>query len=93
MIGVGPRSLPGAVVVKVLIPLGDAATINAQAPDALALQEVGDPDALDDLEGLLDGNWHRRVSSYPDARHIRVAWLARLAITEPDEIVKFPPGL
>ena len=36
---------------------GLAATINEQAPDALALQEVGDLDALDDLVQQLQGAW------------------------------------
>jgi hypothetical protein len=40
---------------------GLAAMINAQALDALSLQEVGSPAALDDLVDLLDGDCHRRV--------------------------------
>jgi len=52
---------------------GLAATINGQVPDALSLQEIGDPGALDDLVGKLSGTWHRRVSKQPDQRHIRVA--------------------
>jgi len=70
---------------------GLAATINGQAPDALALQEIGDPAALDDLVKSLTGTWHRRVSAHPDQRHIRVAWLARRAISEPADIIDFPP--
>jgi endonuclease/exonuclease/phosphatase family metal-dependent hydrolase len=72
---------------------GLASTINAQAPDALALQEIGDPEALDDLVQHLQGTWHRRVSNHPDARHIRVGWLARRAITQPEDIFNFPPHL
>jgi endonuclease/exonuclease/phosphatase family metal-dependent hydrolase len=73
---------------------GLAATINAQAPDALSLQEIGDPKALDDLVGRLNGGaWHRRVSQHPDRRHIRVAWLTRRAITGSDEILLFPAPL
>lgn len=34
---------------------GLAAVINAEAPHALGLQEIGDPDALDDLEPRLQG--------------------------------------
>src|SRR2546428_2534148 len=55
---------------------GLAATINGQAPDVLAVQEIGDPDALADLVGLLDGTWHQRLSDHPDHRGIRVAWLS-----------------
>jgi endonuclease/exonuclease/phosphatase family metal-dependent hydrolase len=73
---------------------GLAATINGQAPDALSLQEIGDPAALDDLVAQLQGGpWHRRVSKHPDSRHIRVAWLARRAITEPEDIFDFPAHL
>jgi endonuclease/exonuclease/phosphatase family metal-dependent hydrolase len=63
------------------------------APHALALQEVGDPRALDDLVNRLDGTWHQRVSQNEDGRGIRVAWLSPLDITDPDEVVSFPPPL
>jgi endonuclease/exonuclease/phosphatase family metal-dependent hydrolase len=74
---------------------GLAAMINAQAPDALALQEIGDPDALDDLVQKLQGNWHKQVSIHPDDPHhpIRVAWLSRNAITDHEDIFDFPPHL
>ncbi|HSR22012.1 MAG TPA: endonuclease/exonuclease/phosphatase family protein [Candidatus Eisenbacteria bacterium] len=72
---------------------GLATTINAQAPDVLALQEVGDPDALGDLVDLLDGDWNRQLSSHPDGRGIRVVWLARPDITDADDIVTFPAHL
>jgi thiamine phosphate synthase YjbQ (UPF0047 family) len=41
---------------------GLAETINSQAPDALSVQEIGDPAALADLVALLNGAWHQRVS-------------------------------
>jgi endonuclease/exonuclease/phosphatase family metal-dependent hydrolase len=72
---------------------GLAATINAQAPDALSVQEVGDPAALDDLVALLDGTWHQRVSQHPDQRHIRVAWLTPHDITASEDILEFPDHL
>jgi endonuclease/exonuclease/phosphatase family metal-dependent hydrolase len=72
---------------------GLAGTINAQAPDALSLQEVGDPAALDDLVQLLTGTWHRRVSQHPDQRHIRVAWLSQRDISDGEDILAFPAGL
>jgi hypothetical protein len=72
---------------------GLAAIINAQAPDALAVQEVGDPAALDDLEALLSGTWRRRVSDHPDHRQIRVAWLCKPDITASENIVAFPAPL
>jgi endonuclease/exonuclease/phosphatase family metal-dependent hydrolase len=76
---------------------GLAATINAQAPDVLALQEVGDPAALIDLVARLNGNWHRRVSQHFEPHHaIRVAWLSQRQITDHHEIIDFPsllPGV
>ncbi len=59
----------------------------------MALQEIGDPAALDDLVERLTGTWHSRVSKHPDPRGIRVAWLARDAITEPEDIFDFPAHL
>ena len=72
---------------------GLAAMIDAQAPDVVALQEVGDPEALDDLIGFLDGAWQRRLSAIPDRRQIRVAWLSRHPITGSEDIDVFPPHL
>jgi hypothetical protein len=40
---------------------GLASVINAHTPDALALQEIRNPAALDDLIGLLKGGWQRQV--------------------------------
>jgi hypothetical protein len=72
---------------------GLAQAINDQAPDAVATQEVGDPAALDDLVGLLNGSRHRQVSTHPDGRGIRVAWLTTRPISDPAEIVDFPAPL
>lgn len=72
---------------------GLARVINEQAPDALAVQEVGDPAALDDLEARLHGAWHRRVSQHPDPRGIRVVWLSPRTIADPEDIVAFPQPL
>lgn len=33
---------------------------------------------------------HQHISTHPDQRHIRVAWLAPHAISDPEEIVSFP---
>jgi endonuclease/exonuclease/phosphatase family metal-dependent hydrolase len=67
-----------------------AAVIIAQDPDVVSLQEIGDPDALNDLIDAIGGAWGRRVSAHPDARGIRVAWLAKPAITASVELVDFP---
>lgn len=72
---------------------GLASTITDEAPDALAVQEIGDPAALDDLVQRLTGTWHRRVSAHPDRRGIRVAWLARQTITGSEDIFEFPAPL
>ena len=47
-----------------------AATITGLAPDVLAVQEIGDPDALADLIKRLDGMWHSELAD-PDGRGIR----------------------
>jgi hypothetical protein len=72
---------------------GLARVINEQAPDALAVQEIGDPAALDDLIGLLAGTWQRQLSTPPDGRGIRVGWLTRRPISDPAEVLDFPPPL
>lgn len=60
-----------------------AEVIRALAPDLLGVQEVGDPDALDDLLGVVGGTWHTALSEHPDGRGIRVGVIAK----EPLEIV------
>jgi endonuclease/exonuclease/phosphatase family metal-dependent hydrolase len=72
---------------------GLAATIDEESPDALAVQEVGDEKALDDLLKLLTGAWNKQVSQHPDKRGIRVAWLSRRKMTSTAEIYAFPKEL
>ena len=68
--------------------------IDAAAPDVLALQEVGDPRALDDLVALLDGSWDVATSTVFQRGHpIRVAVVSRLPIREVDQISAFPQRL
>jgi hypothetical protein len=38
------------------------AVIDELAPDVLAVQEVGEPAALDELVATLDGQWHTALS-------------------------------
>ena len=45
--------------------------IIATAPDVLAVQEVGDMEALSDLAALAGGGWHCQTAA-PDGRGIRV---------------------
>ena len=42
-----------------------ATTITSMNPDVLAVQEVGEPEALADLVGELDGQWHTELAE-PD---------------------------
>ena len=72
---------------------GLAGTIGEIAPDALALQEVGEPEALDDLRERLDGAWESRLSEFPDERGIRVGFLLRSAPTGVEELREFPEQL
>ena len=53
-----------------------AAVITELDPTLLGVQEVGDPQALEDLAGLLDGDWHLALSEHPDERGIRVGFLS-----------------
>jgi endonuclease/exonuclease/phosphatase family metal-dependent hydrolase len=70
-----------------------AATIEAIGPDVLAVQEVGDPAALDELTGRIGGTWHVALSEQPDDRGIRVGFLSRAAIERVDAFRRFPDGL
>jgi endonuclease/exonuclease/phosphatase family metal-dependent hydrolase len=70
-----------------------AATIASLAPDVIALQEVGDAEALDDLRAELTGTWHQVVSPDADRRGIRVAFLSRLDLDGVERVRAFPPGV
>jgi hypothetical protein len=73
---------------------GLARVIDAIGPDVLAVEEVGDPDALSDLVDLLDGDWHVDTSSVFEEHHpIRVGFLSRVEITDAHDISAFAPGL
>ncbi|ETK37334.1 endonuclease/exonuclease/phosphatase family protein [Microbispora sp. ATCC PTA-5024] len=68
-------------------------TITQIAPDVLGVEEVGDPEALNDLAALLDGDWHVALSAHPDVRGIRVGVLSRLPVTVLEDVSGFPPPL
>lgn len=70
-----------------------AATITRLAPDVLAVQEVGQPEALADLVAVLDGPWTVVLSEHPDARGIRVGFLTTLDPVSTAQVVDFPAGL
>lgn len=68
-----------------------ATVILALAPDVLALQEIGSPEAFNDLIDLLQNNYpNAQLSTRPDDRGIRVGFLSKLAIKAHEEIINFP---
>jgi endonuclease/exonuclease/phosphatase family metal-dependent hydrolase len=73
---------------------GLAATIEKMAPDLLGVEEVGSPDALNDLVALLSGEWHVELSKHFDAhRPIRVGFLSRKPLTVIEDLSAFPNQL
>lgn len=63
-------------------------------PAVLAVQEVGDPDALTDLTNLVGCNWHCETAKVePGQRPIRVGYMSRPPVTDVQEITLFPPKL
>jgi hypothetical protein len=69
------------------------ATIETIAPDIVAVQEVGQPEALEDLRAALGGDWQAVASQHPDGRAIRVGFLSTLPFGEHEDVVAFPDGL
>ena len=70
-----------------------ADTIGRLQPDVIGLQEVGGEEPLLDLQEAAGAGYaHRRLSAFPDARGIRVAFLSRRPLIEHEDIVDFPPG-
>lgn len=73
---------------------GLATTVNDTGVDVLAVQEVGDPDALTDLAGLLHGDWHHVTSRHFEKAHaIRVGFLSRLPMEVIADVADFPAEL
>lgn len=74
-----------------------AATITGLDLDVLALQEVGDPAALDDLVQRLaaagGGTYAGELSNAPDDRGIRVGVLSRFPVMGRAEVVDLPAPL
>ena len=71
---------------------GLAGVIADLQPDVLAVQEVGDPAALADLSGRLDGDWETALAD-PDSRGIRVGFLSRPDLTGVEQVRDFPDGI
>ncbi len=70
-----------------------AQVIDELAPDVLALQEVGQPEALADLVLRLEGDCEVALSRFPDDRGIRTAFLSRTPPTDVTDVRELPPRL
>ncbi|MEV7137851.1 endonuclease/exonuclease/phosphatase family protein [Streptomyces tauricus] len=70
-----------------------AGVVRELDPTLLGVQEVGDPAALEDLAGMLDGDWHIVLSAHPDSRGIRVGFLSRPAPRTIIDTNEFPAPL
>ncbi|MEU3795521.1 endonuclease/exonuclease/phosphatase family protein [Streptomyces fructofermentans] len=67
-----------------------AAVVAELDPTLLGVQEVGDPEALEDLAAGLDGDWHIALSGHPDSRGIRVGFLSRTALRTVTDTDRLP---
>jgi endonuclease/exonuclease/phosphatase family metal-dependent hydrolase len=71
-----------------------ATVITAAAPDLLALQEVGDEESFQTLQGQLGGGWSGALSTHFETPHtIRVGWLSPGALSDVEEVVDLPAAL
>ena len=69
-----------------------ATVIDDLRPDLLAVQEVGDVEAVLDLAGRLPGDWTVETAD-PDERGIRVGFVSRSAMTNVEQVRDFPHGI
>lgn len=72
-----------------------ASVIIKNAPDIIALQEIGDDGALHDLQAeilRMGVEYEYACSGVPGNRGIRVAFLSRLRLENKKDIVDFPSG-
>jgi len=61
-----------------------AGVLDAQRPDVAALQELGPPEVLAQLQQRLSHQLpHQQLSEHPDGRGIRVGFLSRLPLEAP----------
>ena len=67
--------------------------IERLVPDVLAVQEVGQPEALEDLRARVGADWESALSALPDGRGIRVGFLSRLPMDEVEHVNAFPAQL
>lgn len=58
-----------------------------------SFQEAGGKEPIHDLKQTLENaDSHRAVWNFPDGRGIRAALLSKLGLTNPLDLVGFPPG-
>jgi endonuclease/exonuclease/phosphatase family metal-dependent hydrolase len=72
-----------------------ADTITRMDPHVLAVQEVGDPAALQELADRVGGTWHIETAD-PEAgtpHAIRVGIMSRVVLTQPIQVAAFPDKL
>jgi len=70
---------------------GLADIISRADADVLAVEEVGDPTALDDVAALLEGEWRTVTSAIFEPAHpIRVGFLSRLPFEVIADVATFP---
>lgn len=68
-----------------------AEVINRLEADVIGVQEVGSPEAFDDLLIKLEGKYpHSQLSIFPDRRGIRVGFLSKFPIEDSEDFVEFP---
>jgi predicted extracellular nuclease len=68
--------------------------IDAAAPDVLAVQEVGEPEALADLVALLSGTWHMELCTVFEPDHpIRAGVISRAPLTDVAQVAELPDEL
>jgi endonuclease/exonuclease/phosphatase family metal-dependent hydrolase len=71
-----------------------AGVLDAQRPDVAALQELGPPEVLAQLQDRLGHQLpHQEVSAHPDGRGIRVGVLSRLPLQAPVQLHPLAAGL
>ena len=62
-------------------------------PDVLAVQEIGDLQAFEELIALLENRYPQiQLSNFPDRRGIRVGFISKLAIEEHEDLKAFSEG-
>lgn len=71
-----------------------AEVLDAQRPDVAALQELGPPEVLAQLQDRLAHQLpHQQLSAHPDGRGIRVGFLSRLPFQAPVQLHPLAVGL